>query len=141
MERIIKMIIRGKLLLVDDEPLVLDMFQSFFLTRDFDVHIAPNSREALKSIEKSHFDVIICDVMLEDLDGFDLLSIARRRNSTVKFILITGSPSEKDANRAEELNASYLTKPVGFEVILETVESSINNSIYSLQEQIDATKH
>jgi two-component system OmpR family response regulator len=116
---------KGRILLVDDEPLVLEMFQSFFESHDFDVQIAPNSRDALTRLERSAFDLVVCDVMLEDFDGFDLLNLARKRHNGVRFIFVTGSPSNEDAVRAQNMEAKYLSKPIGFSALLEAVNESI----------------
>lgn len=101
------------------------MFRSFFETYGFDIQVSTSSEEALGLLEKNVFDAVICDVMLEELDGFDLLHIARKKHSQIGFVLITGSPAEKDRARAAMQNAGYLTKPVGFEELLHAVESSL----------------
>lgn len=116
---------KGRVLLVDDEPLVLEMFESILTQDGYDVFVAPTSREALVHLEKVFFDVLVCDVMLEDLDGFDVLTIARRRQPDLAVVLITGAPSEVDAERAARENVAYLSKPIGFDLLLRTVRASL----------------
>lgn len=114
---------QGKILLVDDEPLVLEMFEDVFVQRGYDVVVASSASDAVSHLDRGFFDVVVCDVMMEGLDGFDVLSIARRKNTAIGVILITGAPSQADAQRAERQHAVYLAKPVGLDLMIQTVES------------------
>lgn len=129
---------RAKILIVDDEPLVLEMFRAFFEAYGYEVQVSTTSDEALHLIEKFSFDSIICDVMLEELDGFDLLLIARKKDPFIGFVLITGSPCEKDRTRAKIQEAFYLTKPIGFDELMKVVQQSIDKdfdkSVYASAE-------
>jgi len=98
----------GRVLLVDDEPLVLEIFE-----------------EALSQLEHSFFDVAVCDVMLEGMDGFDLLDRARRSNAHISFILVTGAPSHGGKSEADTLGVHYLTKPIDLNQLIATVKESL----------------
>lgn len=115
---------RGRILLVDDEPLILEMFESVLRDEGYDVYVAPNSQEALRQIDRTVFDILVCDVRLEDLDGFDIMTIARKRYPSIGVVLITGAPNTADAQVAVEQNATYLSKPIGFDLLVESVEKA-----------------
>ena len=119
---------KGRVLLVDDEPLVLEMFESILVEEGYDVFVAPNAKDALFHLEKTFFDVLVCDVMLEDFDGFDIMSIARKKNASIAAVLITGAPSELDAERAARENAGYLSKPIGFDLLISTIDNAVEAS-------------
>ena len=119
---------KASILLVDDEPLVLEMFESILTQDGFSVQVAPSARDALNLIENKYFDVLVCDVKLEEFDGFDIMEIARNKSSEIGVVLITGAPSEEDSLRAEKLNASYLSKPIGFDLLLSSVEVALERS-------------
>lgn len=119
---------KGRVLIVDDEPLVLEMFESILEEEGYDVFVAPSSREAINQIEKTFFDVLVCDVKLEELDGFDVMAIARKKNPGVAVMLITGAPAEEDSQRAQELGAVYLSKPIGFDLLVSTVENAFTSA-------------
>lgn len=123
------MLSKGRVLLVDDEPLVLEMFESVLSQEGFDVYVAPNAKEALGYLDKTFFDVLVCDVRLEDLDGFDIMAIARKKYPSIGAVLITGAPSETDSQAAERQNAAYLSKPIGFDLLVTTVSDVMNSSI------------
>lgn len=120
---------QGKILLVDDEPLVLEMFEDVFVQRGFDVVVASCAKDAISHLDRGFFDVIVCDVMMEGLDGFDVLSIAKRKNTAIGVILITGAPSQADAKRAASQNAVYLSKPVGLDLMIQTVEKVMSETL------------
>lgn len=107
-----------RVLLIDDEPLVLEMFEDMLLSHGFEVVVASTAREALTQLDRGHYDVMVCDVMLEDFDGFDLLQIAKKKIPRLTTVLMTGSPNGKDSSKAIELGASYLTKPISFPELL-----------------------
>ena len=107
---------------MDDEPLVLELFQTFFLSKGFSVFVASSPKQAITHIDKGHFDAIVCDVMMEGLDGFGILALARAKNPQVGFVLVTGAPAARDRARAEEFGATYLSKPIGVEALLEAVK-------------------
>jgi DNA-binding NtrC family response regulator len=115
---------RGRVLLVDDEPLILEMFESVLRDEGYDVYVASNAKEALQQLDRTVFDVLVCDVRLEDLDGFDIMAIARKRFPAIGVVLITGAPSTSDAQIALEQSATYLSKPIGFDLLVEAVENA-----------------
>jgi len=116
---------KGSVLLVDDEPLVLEMFESILSEQGYDVFVAPNPQTALSHLEKTFFDVLVCDVLLDELDGFDIMTIARKKQPSIAVVLITGAPSEADAEKAAGQGAGYLSKPIGFDLLISTIENSI----------------
>lgn len=118
----------GRVLIIDDEPLVLEIFEQTLITYGFDVCSAPTAREALSLLERHFFDVAVCDVMLEGLDGFELLDRAKRSNSNIEFVLITGAPSKRGFETALKKGAHYLTKPIDIHQLVETVSGCLNNN-------------
>ena len=117
------MVMKGKVLLVDDEPLVLEMFEDALSKEGYDVAVAASAKEAVSQLDRCFFDVLICDVLLEGLDGFDVLQIARKKSENIGVILITGAPSESDNQRATDLKVEYLSKPIGLEQMVDCVEN------------------
>lgn len=115
---------RGRILLVDDEPLILEMFESILRDEGYEVFVASNAKEAMQQLDRTIFEVVVCDVRLEDLDGFDIMTIARKRFPGIGIVLITGAPSTADAQIALEQGASYLSKPIGFDLLVETVNNA-----------------
>ena len=117
---------KGRILLVDDEPIVLEMFESFLSQAGYHVSISSNATDALVNIERNFYDAVVCDVTLEEFDGFDILMISRKKNQKVGVVLITGAPFGPDAEKAKQQNAVYLSKPLGSDTLIDAVQESIS---------------
>ena len=119
---------KARILLVDDEPLVLEIIEAALRKDGYEVVSAPSSQVALKHIERTDFDGMVCDVRLENLDGFDLLALARKKNPSIAAVLMTGAPCSEDELQAQALEVRYLAKPIGVGMLLETIEQSIDHA-------------
>ncbi|HMO19281.1 MAG TPA: response regulator [Oligoflexia bacterium] len=119
---------RASILLVDDEPLVLDMFSAVLADEGYDVTTARSAYEAINLLEQRSFDVLISDVLLEDMDGFEIQAIAKSKYPTMGVVLITGAPNPIDAQRACIFGINYLSKPTGFTALLRATEQALECS-------------
>ena len=79
-----------RILLVDDEPMVLETGALVLATRGYEVHTASDGFEALTALSRSLPDLLISDLSMPDMSGFELLSIVRRRFPQLPVIAISG---------------------------------------------------
>ncbi len=115
-------------LVVDDEPQTLKYIGANLRARGFDVLTAEDGREALKVFEKNIVDLIILDIMMPGLDGFQVCQ-SIRRTSDVPIIILSAREREKDIVRALDLGADdYLTKPFGVEEILARIRAVLRRA-------------
>jgi EAL domain-containing protein (putative c-di-GMP-specific phosphodiesterase class I) len=113
---------RARILLVDDEPLVLRAYAAMLASRQNDVTTAASGVEALEVLRRTCFDVIVSDIAMPSLDGIELLRKVREVDLDVPVILMTGGPSVETASLAVEQGAfRYLAKPVRLAEICEAV--------------------
>ena len=80
----------SKVLIVDDNPEVVDILSDFLTLNDCDTSEASTGKEALEVLEKTDVDIVILDVKLPDANGIDLLDAIKINNPTVAVIMITG---------------------------------------------------
>jgi two-component system response regulator ResD len=101
----------ARVLVVDDEPIVLEVL-SRYLTRDgFGVDTASDGEAALEAFEGAHPDLLLLDLMLPKLDGIEVLRRIRQRAGTA-VIMLTARGAESDRVMGLELGADdYITKP------------------------------
>ncbi len=125
---------RGRILLVDDEPLVLEIIHTALSGEGFEVVCAPSSKAALQQLDRRKFDCLVSDLRLEDHDGFEVLMYARRKSPELAAVLMTGAPCHNDRVRAEELSATYIAKPIGLPQLLELVKDAVRKT----QEEFDS---
>ena len=103
-----------KILLVDDEPDILEFQKSFLLRRKHEVIIAFNTIDAIEAIRIHTPDIVFCDVRIDsDRAGLDILKQAKEINSEIKFYLVTGLLEKELQMQGLELGArEVLTKPI-----------------------------
>ncbi|PJF42701.1 MAG: DNA-binding response regulator [Phototrophicales bacterium] len=100
-----------RVLVVDDEPRMIDFIRMNLELEGFQVVEARNGLEALEAIRTHLPDIVLLDVMMPQLDGFETLRMLREF-STVPVIMLTAKGEEDDKVRGLELGADdYLTKP------------------------------
>ena len=118
-----------KILIVDDEPVILDLLASLFTDGDVDVIACRSGKEALERMEQGGVDVLLTDKNLPDFagGGLDLVRHARRITPDAEAIVITGYASLDTALRAMELVQPYHKGAIepGFLKILAHAKSNL----------------
>lgn len=112
---------RGSILLVDDEMLVRWSLEKLLQRHGFQVRIATSGREAIELLSTDSFDWLITDLLMPEVDGFQLLQYTHQAHPRTRLILMTafGSPEvERDAQR---LGASYITKPFDLNTLIQKI--------------------
>jgi PleD family two-component response regulator len=120
-----------KVLVVDDEPHIVKAIRFYLEDEDFEVLTATEGGEALELAEKHQPDLIILDVMMPCMDGFEVCRELRLRSRTrlIPVILLTARESVEDKVRGFELGADdYVTKPFNNRELLARVKSRIRRS-------------
>jgi len=118
-----------RLLVVDDDPLNLDMLTRRLELRGYLVEAASGGEEALRAIAQGVFDLVLLDVLMPDIDGIEVLSLTRKQRSPsdLPVIMVTACDDSADVVRALRLGANdYVTKPLDFEVVLARVQTQLS---------------
>jgi excisionase family DNA binding protein len=103
---------RPRILVVDDEESIRDLLEKTPAMSDYDVDTAPDGRAALEQMRLNSYDLLITDLKMPGIDGLTVVREARRYNSELPVIIITGFSTESTAIEALNLGVSgYLTKP------------------------------
>lgn len=101
-------------LVVDDDPLILRVVSTVLDLEEFHVITAASAGEAIELLSSSRPDLVVSDIMMPDMDGFELCEHIRRDPDTAKLpiILLTARDSDGDRRRGTEVGGdAYLTKP------------------------------
>ena len=120
---------RGSILLVeDDKDLAMGLTDALEM-EGYSVTHAKDGRGGLAEALRGHHDLIVLDVMLPDLSGFDLLRELRGRGSDVPVLMLTARGEELDRVRGLKLGADdYLTKPFGMMELMARIEARVRRS-------------
>ncbi len=117
-----------QILVVDDETRMIDFIRMNLEVEGFKVFAARNGIEALDMVRKHILDLIILDVMMPQLDGFETLRMLREF-SNVPVIMLTAKGEEDDKVRGLELGADdYVTKPFGARELVSRVKAVLRRA-------------
>ena len=112
----------GRVLVVDDEPVLLRAYVRWLEAGGYAVESATDGRAAATLVAENSFDVIVSDIAMPGMDGIQLLRTVRERDFDVPIILITGTPAVETAIKAVEYGAlRYLVKPFEETVLRDVV--------------------
>ena len=118
--------------LVDDDPEVLALLGRTLEEAGHRVESSPSALQALRQIPMSRPDCVITDIMMPEMDGFELTRELRRRPELghMKIIVLSAKSYDFDRRRAKELGADgYLTKPFKRENLLESIERILSSEV------------
>jgi two-component system CheB/CheR fusion protein len=117
-------------LIVEDAPDTLEMLRVTFEVRGFRTSVCATPEEALSIAADEHFDIIISDIGLPNIDGYELLKLLRHRTPHLRDIpalALTGYAAQKDVSAA--LSAGFnahLAKPFDPATLAATVDALLN---------------
>ena len=113
------------ILLIDDDPAVLDMVDSALGHYGMEVHAYPDAAQALELLQNPaapEFDLVISDINMEGLDGFDVIHKVKATQPRLPVVLMTGQASVDYAIRAMRMGASNLfMKPIAIRDMVQSV--------------------
>lgn len=118
----------ASILVVDDDPVILDYVRLHLVTADFNVRVAPSAVAALAAARESVPDLIISDIDMPQMDGFDLLASLRADPLTadVPFIFLTQHREPETMRRGMQLGANdFLSKPIRRAELLAAISGRI----------------
>ena len=113
-----------RVLLAEDEPNIVESLRFLLGRAGFDVDVCDNGRVALETALSTAPDVLVLDVMLPELDGFEVLSSLRKdpRTRSLRVLMLTAKGQREDRERAIACGADqFMSKPFGNAELVEAV--------------------
>jgi len=120
-----------KILIVDDEPSIIVPVQFLMEQNGYDVMVAFSGEEAMEIIAEKNVDLMLLDIMLPVIDGFEVCQRVRENPkwNKIKIILLTALGSDANVEKGLALGAdAYITKPFSNVNIVEKVKELLENS-------------
>ncbi len=115
-----------KVLVVDDENSIRDLLVEIMEIEGFDTKAAVDGADAIKKLEKIHFDIIITDLMMPRVDGLKVLEKAKSLYDDIVVLMMTGQATVESAVKSLQLGANdYITKPFDIPDMMNTVKKSL----------------
>jgi len=103
---------KKNILLVDDEPEIVNTLKTFLTARGYNVTGSLNGQEALDILERQKLDLILLDIMMPGMKGTEVARIIKKKYPSVKIIVVTGYPEEGMRLSEDKLLESVLIKPL-----------------------------
>lgn len=117
-----------RILIVEDNPVNLDIFQEIF-EDDFSIKMVTDGQQALDVIDDYMPKVVLLDVMMPNMDGYEVCRIIRSRESlkNIKVLMVSARAMESEREKGLESGADdYITKPFDEDDLLEKVKALID---------------
>ena len=118
----------AKILVVDDEPGLRDMLADALRMQGYKTEVAGDGQVALRDMQETHFDLVISDVNMPKVNGFELLERMRAAGNETPVLLLTARGDRADVAVGFRAGADdYVTKPFGLEELLLRVAARLKH--------------
>ena len=115
-------------LVVEDDPNIVDLIRSNLAVRGYDTVVSADGARALRLLETESPDIVLLDLMLPEVDGFELCRQIRERSS-VAIIVVSARGGERDKVSALNVGADdYMTKPFSIEELLARINATLRRT-------------
>ena len=118
-----------QVLLAEDNPVIQQLAGELLQMRGYSVKLAANGKEVLAALDRDTFDVVLMDVNMPEMDGYQTTAAIREREKTngshLRIIALTGSALKDDRERCLKAGMDgYLSKPIRSRELFEAVEQA-----------------
>jgi DNA-binding response OmpR family regulator len=118
-----------QVLIVDDEPNIVMSLEFLMRKNGYQVSIARNGTEALEAIDHTCFTLVLLDIMMPDVDGYQVCRYVRQHSDcqATKVIILSAKSREADIQKGYEAGADlYIPKPFSTRQLMEQVRTLVN---------------
>ena len=120
---------KNRIFVVDDEEALRTVLGSELEGEGYHVQMAGDGDEAIKILETNTFDLILLDIKMPTVDGFEVLKFVKQKHPTTKVIMLTGFADLKNAIESKKLGAEdFVSKPYDLVDLLTTVERVLSTA-------------
>lgn len=120
-----------RILIIEDEKIITKTLQKLLKTKGYEAEVVNSGKDALGKIKEQDFNLIVCDIMMPEMDGIETITAIRKERTAqgkppIPEVVITGYADENKYKNAVELDvAAYLYKPFDTDEFLEAVKNNI----------------
>ena len=115
------------ILVVDDELSMRELLEVLLTKQGYKISCAENGRRAISMIEKTDYDLLLCDIRLGDITGLDVLRASKKKNQNTVVIMISAYATTETAVEAMNEGAyDYVPKPFENEELIQTIANALD---------------
>ena len=117
------------ILIVDDDKNTRRLFKAVLETENYLVFTAQNGEEALQIMEKEYIDLVILDVMMPKMDGYELTTLLREANNNLPILMVSAKQLPEDKKKGFLVGTDdYMTKPVDEDEMLLRIKALLRRA-------------
>ncbi len=119
------------ILIIDDDAIIRDLLLQQLTSNFYNVYEASKPSEAQKILDNNNIDLVLCDILMEEMDGYEFCSTVRKNKklSLIPFIFITGVPNYGDKRKALDAGADdIIFKPIEIDDLLFKIQALLRRS-------------
>src|SRR5690606_3352901 len=121
--------VEARLLVVEDDPNILELLSASLRFAGFEVTTARTGSEGVTTALRSNPDLVVLDVMLPDLDGFEVIKLMRAEGARVPVVFLTARDTTEDKIRGLTLGGDdYVTKPFSLEELTARIRAVLRRT-------------
>lgn len=127
------------ILLVEDDANLSTVLADYLRNKEYIVEIANNGKEAWELIGIKHYDIILSDITMPKMNGFELLKLVRDQYPLLPIVMLTSKTGRDDIIRAYRLGCDdYVTKPFSMDILICKIEAILRR--YYLRQETEQTE-
>lgn len=116
------------ILIIDDDVALTKVLKEELQSVGYNIEVINDGQEALERLTSEYFDLILLDLKMPNVDGFDVLKELQKRGYPGKLIVLTAYADVENAIQAKKLGASsFLAKPYDFDELLVTIQKVLHS--------------
>lgn len=114
---------KRRILVVDDEDALRTVLSAELNSEGYEVGTAADGMEALDELQKGTYDLVLLDIKMPNMNGFEVLKVIKERHAGTKVIMLTGFADLKNAIESKKLGAEdFVSKPYDLVDLLTTID-------------------
>lgn len=135
----------ARILLIDDDDKYRNIIKDLLIMENYQVDDVSDPVIGLDKFKDNSYDLVVTDLMMDVIDGLQLLSLIKRVDDSIPVIVLTGHVSDEKEMAAFDLNVDdYIAKPVSFEILLKRINARLKgkriasalNELYSKKDNL-----
>lgn len=131
-----------KILLAEDNALNVKLVEAVFVNSGIQITVAGNGKEAIEALSKNNFDLILMDMQMPEMDGYQATTYIRQTlKNDIPIIAMTAHVMEGEREKCLQLGMNdYIPKPFNIDVLFETIKR-LTNPVPLIPENVNSEKH
>ena len=127
-----------QILVVDDDKHIRRLFRAVLEDAGYGVHAAANGEEALEIMDREYIDLVVLDVMMPKLDGYEFTKILRENNNTLPILMVSAKQLPQDKKKGFLVGTDdYMTKPIDEEEMLLRIRALLRRARIASDRRIE----